>query len=279
MGSPPIAGKAPAAAKKSSPKSGKPTEFRVRSGPPRDHHRIGIYGPGGIGKTSLAGLMSEAGRNPIVIDVDQSASLLGLPAIDEGLGSLDGVLAVLSDPVLDDFDTVVLDSVSRVEDLCARWVLANVPLDGGRGKAKSLEDYGFGKGYTHVYEAFLRVVASLDALFQRGKNVVLIAHDVVALTPNPAGVDFQRFEPRLLSPKSGRGSIRLLFKEWCDSLFFVGYDVSAGADGKAVGSGTRTIYCEEQAHFVAKSRTLSGSRPFAKGDASLWTDLFNVKGA
>src|SRR5690606_16593610 len=106
------------------------------------------------------------------------------------------------------------------------------------------------------------------------RNVILIAHDCTETVPNPAGDDYIRYEPRLQSPKSGKASIRLRFREWLDNLWFIGYDILA-KDGKAQGHGSRTIYPTEQPHCMAKSRTIQDALEYVRGDGSVWGLVHN----
>lgn len=152
-------------------------------------------------------------------------------------------------------------------------VIANVRHEKGHC-VKSVEGYGYGKGFTHVYEAFLLVLQDLDAVVRSGKHVICTAHDCTANVPNPSGEDWIRYEPRLQSPNSGKASIRLRVKEWCDHLFYVGYDAAVNEDGKATGVGSRTIYPSELPTHLAKSRTLADPIPYVEGDPELWNQLF-----
>lgn len=142
-------------------------------------------------------------------------------------------------------------------------------------KIQRIEDYGFGKGYQHVYETFLTLLGDLDQHTRAGRNVILICHDCTATVPNPAGEDYLRYEPRLQSPTSGKSSIRLRVREWSDHLLFIGYDLSVknGKGDQRTGS-SRTIYPVERPHCMAKSRTISVPEALNKNDASFWTKLF-----
>ncbi len=115
----------------------------------------------------------------------------------------------------DDVGTIVIDSVTKAEELAMAWVLANVPIDGNR-RATRLEDYPYGKGYTHIYETFLSLLGDLDRHVRASRHVILIAHDCTTEVPNPAGANWLRYEPRLQSPSSGKNSVRLRVREWAD---------------------------------------------------------------
>lgn len=246
-----------------------PMSFEVTRGRVDTAQRFLVYGRGGIGKTSLCALAP----NPVFLDIEGGTNELDVPRI-AGLNTFDAVRQCLRSPALDQFGSVVLDSATKLEELICSWVVANVPHEKG-GAVKSLEGYGFGKGLSHVYDAFLLVLADCDALVRKGKHVILIAHDCTDNVPNPSGDDFIRYEPRLQAPRSGKNSIRSRVVEWSDHVLFVGYDV-VGLDGKGKGGGTRTIYTSEMPDHIAKSRRASLALPFADAaDGEVWNHLLN----
>jgi len=167
-------------------------------------------------------------------------------------------------PGWDEIKTIVIDSATKAEELAAEYTVATVPHEKGN-RVQRIEDYGFGKGYVHVYDTFLTLLGDLDQHTRAGRNVVMICHDCTSNVPNPDGEDWIRYEPRLQSPASGKSSIRLRVREWADHVLFVGYDVAV-KDRKGKGSGTRTIYPSELPHCMAKSRTISEPMPLTKYD-------------
>lgn len=252
--------------------------------PKQAGHRIVLYGPGGVGKTSLASMMP----GPVAMfDLEGSLPVLAgrLPGQDirnvgiaqqyQGAEGWQEMLAVLrDDQPWADIRTIIIDSATLAEDWCSQWVLANIPHEKGN-KCQRIEDYGYGKGYTHIYETFLQLLSTLDRHVRAGRHVVLICHDCTAEVPNPMGEDYIRYEPRLQSPTSGKNSIRLRVKEWADHVLFLGYDIEADKEGKGHGAGTRTIHAVELPHCLAKSRTLDGNYPYdAPDDGSVWGFIF-----
>ena len=235
--------------------------------------RIGLYGPGGIGKTSLA----AAAPGPVVfLDLDDGMSLLGLDV--QRVAAVDSWEALRCAVQIDGWDgvrTLVIDSATRAEELAVAWTCRNVPTDKG-ATVQRIEDYGYGKGYTHVYETFMLLMGDLDQHVRAGRNVVLICHDCTATVPNPTGEDYPRFEPRLQAPNSGKASIRLRMREWLDHLLYIGYDVAV-QKGKGQGEGTRTIYPVALATCMAKSRTLDVPFAYERGSTELWDALFQTK--
>jgi hypothetical protein len=249
-------------------------------------HRVGLFGPGGVGKTTLA----ATAPGPVgFIDLDDS-----LPILKPSLGDLDirrvaGITvwqdihdALYSDG-WDDIRTIVIDSATKAEELALAHVLATVPHERGKDVViKRIEDYGFGKGYQHLYETFLPLLADLDRHVRAGRNVVLVMHDCTSAVPNPRGEDWLRWEPRLQHSSSGKASIRLRLREWLDHLLYVGYDLDvklrtqaerAKNTGKGTANGSRMIYPAETAWCMAKSRILADPIELTQFDTTLWTKL------
>lgn len=241
-----------------------PQEFTISTGRKSSAQRIVVYGPGGIGKSTLASLLP--GRT-LFADLERGTLDLEVERVDT-ITTFAGLRALLQSRIVDDFDSIVTDG-TKAEEFAIAHTIATVPHEKG-GRVNSIEGYGFGKGYQHVFDTFLGLLADLDRLVEKGKNVVLICHECVSDVPNPAGEDFLRFEPHLQCPKSGKASIRNRVVQWADHVLFLGYDVFA-EDGKGKGSGTRTIWPQERPDHVAKSRKLT--EPVAwneKTDASIW---------
>jgi len=241
--------------------------------------RIVLYGPGGIGKTSLAAQLP----GPVAfIDLDESLSKLKgyltergiiqniVPV--EGTATWADLRAALQSDGWDKIKSIVIDTGTKAEELAIAHTLGCVTKDAG-AVAKNIEDYGYGKGYTHVFDTFLPLLSDLDRHRRDGRNVVIICHDCTATVPNPDGEDWIRYEPRLQSPASGKASIRLRVREWADHVLFMGYDVNVTKDGKAKGSGTKTIYTSELPHFMAKSRTCQMAIPVGDDGAAVWAEI------
>ena len=240
------------------------TSFTVAGGVVGGADRILVYGTGGIGKSTFASLAP----NPVFIDVEDGTRKIDVRRIG-GVSTFADLRECLRSNVLDEFQTVVIDSGTRAEELAVAHTLLTVPHEKGK-KVNRVEDYGFGKGYQHIYEVFLLLLSDLDVLVRRGKNVVIIAHDCVADVPNPVGEDYIRYEPHFQSPKSGKASIRNRVIQWADYVLFMGYDVIT-EDGKGIGGGTRTIFTTERPDHIAKSRTKIEPLAFEnEADNAMW---------
>jgi energy-coupling factor transporter ATP-binding protein EcfA2 len=243
--------------------------FPITSGRLDKPQRIVLYGPGGIGKSTLAALAPGV----VMLDVESGTYELDVNRVD-GIDSFAELRACLQSDALNGAETVVIDSATRTEELAIAHTLASRPHEKGH-HVDNIEGYGFGKGYQHVYDTFLLLLQDLDAQVRAGRNVVLVAHDCVDNVPNPTGDDWIRYEPHLQSPRSGKASIRNRVIQWANHVLFVGYDVVA-KDGKGRGGGTRTIYPAELPTHRAKSRTLPPDPiPFEHAaDDTVWQLIF-----
>lgn len=233
-------------------------------------HRVVLYGPGGIGKTTMA---ANAPGPVAFFDLDESLGRLsGLPDVSVApCESWDELRGALQSEGWDGINTIVIDSATKAEEMAIAHTLEHTLQDGKR--STSIEGYGYGKGYGYVFDTFLPLLGDLDRHARTGRNVVLICHDCTSTVPNPTGEDWLRYEPRLQSPNSGKASIRLRVREWADHVLFIGYDVAVSKDGKGSGSGTRTLYTAELPHCMAKSRTTQETIPIGPDGAEVWASV------
>lgn len=203
--------------------------------------RLLVYGDGGAGKSTLA----ASAPKPIFIASEDGLANIDARAIDPAPSTWPDVLAALNHILtLDDFETVVIDSLDWLEPLC--W--AHVCLKGGK---KDIEAFGYGKGYVAALDEWRQLLALLSKLRAKGMNVVLIAHAVVKLFKNPEGDDYDRWSIKLHEKASG------LIKEWCDVVALAQHETNTyEKDGKTKGiaTGKRILRVQRTAGFDAKTR-------------------------
>jgi len=243
-------------------------------------HRIVLYGPGGIGKTTLACSLP----GPVAFfDLDNSlkklkrqlderrlsANIVPIPNIK----TWGDIRNALQGDGWDNIKTIIIDTATKAEEMAIAWMFENVKNNGT--PVSRLEDYGYKSGYRHLFDTYSLLLADLDAHTRAGRNVVLICHECAAKVPNPQGLDWIRYEPRL-SQDDKNCQLRLRVKEWADHVLAFLYDVNVEKGGKGQGSGTRTIYASELPTFMAKSRPAKGEFPVVEGE-NFWTNIIETK--
>lgn len=239
--------------------------------------RIGVYGPGGIGKTSLALLAP----GPVAFfDLDKSLSKLRRGGTSlENVRTVDvsdwaSLRAALAAPGWDSIRTIVIDSGTKAEEMATRWITDNIALPGG-GNATSLESYSFGRGAGYLYDQMnLLICTDLESHALAGRHVVVICHESKGSVPNVLGEDYLRAEPFL--PNAKARNFRERFRDWCDQLWYVSYDIAV-KDDKVKASGSRAIKVVGHPAYFAKSRTLKQPEYVCKpGDGSIWTEALGL---
>lgn len=204
--------------------------------------RVVIHGVEGIGKSTLAAQFP----NPIILDTEDGTNHLDVARVHcPDFATTEGALHEL---VRDrqGFDTVVIDSGDWAERQLVEHLVR-------KANKKSIEDFGFGKGYTMVAEAVARLLDLCDTLVAAGMNVVIVCHTTVKRT-SPPDLDegYDRYELKL-TKQAGP-----LVKEWADCILFANYQTRLveGEDGRtrAKGGKDRVIHTERSAAWDAKNR-------------------------
>ncbi|MEA5016144.1 MAG: ATP-binding protein [Candidatus Limiplasma sp.] len=213
--------------------------------------KVVIYGPEGIGKTSLAARFLD----PLFCDTEGGSHQLDVartPVPSSWTMLLEIVQSVIRDPSL--CRTFVLDTADWAERLCVQHVCSV-------HDQKGIESFGYGKGYVYVYEEFGKLLNLLSDLIERGITVVVTAHAQLRKFEQPDELgSYDRYELKL-SKKTG-AQVADMLKEWSDLLLFVNYKtVVINVDGqgatkgknKAQG-GQRVMYTTHTPSWDAKNR-------------------------
>ncbi len=251
--------------------------FKITVGErPTDGKKILIHADSGMGKTTLASLAP----GPVFIGLDNGGvgiKIYNRVGDDDNLvETYIDVRAALQANIYDEYESVVLDTVTILEEWAEQHVLDTITNDSGE-KMNSIVKYGWSNGYKHLYDMMKLILQDCDALIRKGKNVILIAQSTPHNVPNPGGEDFIRQGPRLVSRKNA--NVEALYCEWADHIFHIGYQfLNVDKKKKATGSGGRAIFVHPEPHFRAKSRTLGLDKAVVTfedpTDNSIWQFLF-----
>lgn len=201
-----------------------------------------IYGPEGIGKSTLASHFPS----PLFLDVEDGTAQLDVARV--ACPTWDALLAAVKTLATNPHgaQTIIIDSADWAEKALIEHMLKQ------SGKS-SIEDYGFGKGYTILAEHWMRFLGQCDALVAAGLHVVFTGHSLVKRMSPPDQTDgYDRYELKLSK------QVAPLLKEWSDLLLFCNFKVLVveGTDGKikAQGGKERVMYATHSAAWDAKNR-------------------------
>lgn len=231
-------------------------------------HRLVVYGGGGMGKTTLASMAPR----PLILSLEGVGSTAHIPTIKDPLEILswEKLRSVLrAEAMTGPHQTIVLDTVTKAQALCEEFVCRTVLIDGQ--PAENLGDYEWGKGQQQLFGQFRLLINDLDALYRRGKSIVLIAHEEVTKSPNPAGEDYLRYEMRLQN--SAKCNVRAMMKEWADHVIHISFPIDSD-HGKAKDTKNRQIYTEETPTRMAKYRGKLKSMEYRENDNTFWRKVF-----
>lgn len=204
--------------------------------------KVVIYGPEGIGKTTLASKFPE----PLFIDTEGSTARMDVARLERPTSwskLMQQVKEVKDEPGC--CRTLVVDTADWAERLCIAEVCFEKKVNG-------IEDIGYGKGYTYAKEKFSKLLQELSGLVDDGINVVVTAHAIMRKFEQPDEMGaYDRWELKLSKQCAP------LLKEWADMLLFCNYKTvvtkTESGSRKAKG-GKRIIYATHNACWDAKNR-------------------------
>ncbi len=223
---------------------------KISNGIVRKRQKVVIYGPEGIGKSTLAAQFP----NPLFIDTEGSTGNLNVNRFEDKPTSwtmlTNYIEYVKQNPQI--CETLVIDTMDWAERLCIEDILNTY------GK-KGIEDFGYGNGYVYVAEAIGRFLNTLQELIDKDIcNVVLNCHAQLKKfeQPDEAG-SYDRYELKLGKKTSSQTAP--LVKEWADMILFCNYEtyaVAADKDGKKFKAqgGQRVMYTTHHPCWDAKNR-------------------------
>lgn len=221
--------------------------MNITRGPKKEAQKVVIYGPEGIGKSTLAACFP----NPLFIDTEGSTSNMDVARIDRPSSFTmltQQIMYVLKSP--DICSTLVVDTADWAEQLAISELCAKKQITG-------IEDIGYGKGYVYLSEDFGRMLNLLEDVKLKGINIVVTAHAQMRKFEQPDELGaYDRWELKLQKRNAP------LLKEWADMVLFANYKtyvVNVDGQGAQKGKnkaqgGKRVMYTTHHSCWDAKNR-------------------------
>lgn len=223
--------------------------MNITSGKQKKAQKIVVYGPEGIGKSTFASKFP----NPIFTDTEGSTAQLDVKRFDKPTSW--AMLMAQIDYVLKNkpSSTYVIDTADWAEKLAKEYIISNAPSQ----QIKSIEDFGYGKGYTMLAEEWGRFLNKLQDVVDAGINVVILAHAMMRKFEQPSETGaYDRWELKLEKKTAP------ITKEWADAVLFATYEIYVvNVDGQGASKGknkaqggSRVMYTTHNPAWDAKNR-------------------------
>ncbi len=218
------------------------SRYQLESSPKEKAVKFVIYGPEGIGKSTLASKLPGV----VFIDTEGSTDHMAVVRYPRPK-SWDTLLDMVDDAGQQPIGTLVIDTADWAERLC---IDALCDAKGWKG----IEDAGYGKGYVYLKEKFGALLDKLTELQEKGINVGFTAHAQLRKIERPEETGAYDHWELKVSKQVGP-----LLKEWCDLLLFCNYK-SMVIHGKTpmeknkITGNKRVIYTTHNPVWDAKNR-------------------------
>lgn len=220
--------------------------FEMTTGKIATAQKVVIYGPEGVGKTTLAAAFPQ----PLFIDTEGSTNKMDVARYPKPT-SWEMLKNEVREAPKTGCKTVVIDTIDWAEKLCIASIC-------DAHQKKGIEDFGYGKGYVYEREEFGKFLDLLQDIADSGVNVVLTAHAQIRKFEQPDELGaYDRWELKL-GQKTG-SQISPIVKEWADMVLFCNYKTHTvvtdkeGKKRKAQG-GERVMYTSHNPCWDAKNR-------------------------
>ena len=213
--------------------------------------RLMVYGTPGIGKTTWAAAIPGA----LFLTCEDGGGDMDYARIEANSWRvlMDTLIEIERDGMPEGYRVLVLDTINGFAERCIEFVCERMRID-------SIEEAGYGKGYTALQEEQCRARDTLDKIRAKyGVHIVLIGHAHVKTFNDPTGPAYDRYMLRM------HEKVSAVWVAWADVVAFATMDVTVKGGkrgkeiedpmgkGKATG-GERTMFLSSAPAYEAKNR-------------------------
>lgn len=219
--------------------------MQIESGKKMPAVRAVIYGPEGIGKSTMASFWPK----PLFLDIEGGTHHLDVARITapKSWSAVQQIFAEL-ERNSQGYKTLVIDTADWLEKLVKDAICVE-------HKVVSLGDVAYGQLYAKLGGYWGRMLDSLSRIADGGMNVILLAHSQLAHCEIPEETgSFDRYELKLNN--SFKVSTSAMTKEWASVILFMNYETFVvETDGKTKArGGSRVIHTTHSVCWDAKNR-------------------------
>ena len=218
----------------------------ITTGKRHGPRRVMVYGLEGIGKSTFASMAP----NPIFLPTEDGLGDIdcaSFPVFKQYSTFVEALGQIYTEQ--HEYKTAVIDTLDWLEQIVWQHTCEKYGQ-------KSIEDFGYGKGYILALGCWSDVLAGLDVLRNdRNMGVILLAHSKIERFDSPETSSYDRYTPRLHKLAAG------LVQQWCDEVLFGCYKVfvktlkeGSRERSLAVGASERILRTVERPSFMAKNR-------------------------
>ena len=204
--------------------------------------KVVLYGPEGIGKSTFAAQFPEV----VFIDTEGSTAGMDVARLPEPKSwpmLLEEVRYIRDTPGA--CQSLAIDTADWAEKLAIQYIC-------DKSQKSGIEDWGYGKGYTYLAEAFGELLRLLQEVVDRGVHVVITAHAKITKFEQPDEMGaYDRWELKLTRQVSP------MVKEWADMVLFANYktfSVMTEEKKRKAQGGKRVLYTTHNPCWDGKNR-------------------------
>jgi hypothetical protein len=212
-----------------------------------------LYGPPGVGKSTFGSTLPKA----VFIQCERGLDQITcdrFPAPKTLADYKRQILALAEEP--HDYESIIIDTIDGLDLLIQAEVCR-------AGKVNSIEDFGYGRGWTFAREIWVKILDRLTEMSERW-NILLIAHaGVKNITDPQLGTPYDQWQLRLHDRSAD------ILKQCVDLLLFaqlsrtIDKETPKARKGRAITSEDREMWTSPVTGVIAKNRfNLENPMPF-----------------